>query len=409
VVHAVPHWSAPDHWNVSCFALEAPYGFAGQYDVARRVNRLRINDTDPAKGAAAKIYTCWSDIMEIWGGHGVVFEKAETWRPAYAPVEFTHRFYLAQGIGEVSYANDDVAVAVDGAAFEMVATRDGRARITDGTGADVAAGPVGPHAVLKGTFDGTRLVAEMGGRTVMDRTFPLPRPETSQQTVLSAANLAADAKVPTDIRERFARLVAPDPLLFEKETVARNEGALCILDAVGVAAKVVENKNPAETLSLARVMFRLGKLDEAVRLAKLAPSPEADLVLGLVAWERGEAVDFGSAGWEANYLHALRAIQKGDKPAAVRFLDGYLAQVPTAWRPRLAKAYWTGDEAAANALAEENPGSPEAQLVLKLLGLAHELDALLANNPSADLHVALFEAELTRGHWKPLPRFEASR
>jgi len=86
-------------------------------------------------------------------------------------------------------------------------------------------------------------------------------------------------------------------------------------------------------------------------------------------------------------------------------VDSYVRAVPNAWYPRLARACWAKDAAAAQALAEENPGSPEAQLVLKLLGRPHELDKLFASNTEAAKHVALFEAQLTRGAWQHPTRY----
>jgi hypothetical protein len=127
--------------------------------------------------------------------------------------------------------------------------------------------------------------------------------------------------------------------------------------------------------------------------------------LGLIAWEKGAEADFKSAGWEADYMRALQAMQKNDRPAALRCVDRYLEHVPTAWRPRLAKAFWSDDKELAGKLADENPGSPEAQLVLKLLGAPHELDKLLATNPSAAEHVKLFEDELTKSAWRHMPRY----
>jgi hypothetical protein len=312
-------------------------------------------------------------------------------------VEFTHRFYIAQGIGQADYANDHVAVGIDGQAFAMISPRPGEAKVTDGSGKTVAQGPVGPHAKLQGEFDGKRLIVSIDGRQVMDRTFPLPRPKP-----------ARDTPVPAEVRKAYDKLVAPDPQRFEKECFGRNEGMPGVLGAIRAAKKIANGADKAFVTSLARSLFRLGRLQEAERLAKLAPGPQADYVRGLIAWEKGAQVDFGQAGWEADYMRALLAIQNGDKAKAVKLAESYIEHVPTAWRPRLAKACWSGDKAAAKALAAENPGSPEAQLVLKLLGEDHELKALLRNNPSADHHVKLFEAALMEGKWEHLPRYPSS-
>lgn len=374
-IHTSPHWTNPDNWDVSHFAIDAPYYFVGTYDVPNRVSRLRINDE---QGPAAKLYTCfWADFCEHWGGVGYVFEKPGKLRPAYEPVEFTHRFWIAQGMGEVSYANDDVAVSVDGANFELAASRNMDVRVTDGSGKAVARGPVGPHTILRGQFDGTKLAVAEGEKVLMSQTFPLDRPVPGK-----------DTQVPPEVRARFNAILASVNL--EGETVARNEGTQGAL--MGIAT------NP-------RIAYRFGQFDQAMKLLTNDRSPDADYLRGLMRWEQGLPVDFGTAGWQADYMRALLAVRIGDKQRAIERVDGYLKNVPNAWYPRLARAYWRGDKAAARTLADENPGSPEAQLVLKLLGEEHELDALLENNPQADTHVANFEGQITKGTWSHLPRY----
>ena len=375
-VHSSPHWSCPDNWDVSHFAIDAPYGFVGVYDVPHRINRLRLND--PATAPAAKLYTCfWGDFCEHWGGVGYVFEKPGELRPAYEPVEFTHRYWIAQDIGQASFANDNVAVAVNGTNFELVASSPYTLTISDATGKTVAAGPAGPHTVLKGSFDGHRLVIRAADQQLLAHDFPLDRPTP-----------AKDKAIPPAIKQRFAQIVASANL--EGETVAHNEGTPGILDGI--------KSNP-------RIAYRFGQFDLALTLLGAASDPASDYLRALIAWEKGEPVDFKSALWEADYLRALQAIQKHDVKAAIALAQNYEKHVPTAWYPRLARAYWSRDQAVAATLAQENPGSPEAQLVLKLLGLPHDLAALLQNNPAAETQTASFELQLTKGQWKHLPRY----
>lgn len=375
VVHSSPHWTNKDNWDVSHFAIDAPYHFVGVYDVVGRINRLRINDEH---GPAAKLYTNYrTDFCEHWGSVGYVFEKPGALRSAHEPVEFTHWFWTAQGIGEASFANREIAVSVDGKTFEMVASHQRTVSVSDGSGKTVAEGVVGPHTVLSGNFDGARLVVIADDRPLLEQVFPLDRPTPAPNEV-----------IPEAVRRRFEEIVASGGP--EGETVAKNEGTIAALDGIAT--------NP-------RVAYRFGQFDQALRLIEGKNDPGSDLLRGLIAWERGEPVDFGSAGWEADYLRALLAIRGNDKPRAIELASRYIEHVPRAWYPRLARAYWSADKTAARSLAEENPGSPEAQLVLKLLGEPHELDALLKNNPHADLHVALFEAQVVRGEWKHLPRY----
>ncbi len=414
-VHTAPHWSQwadgkpNDHanWNVSHFALYTPYGFSGAYYPKENVNRLRIHTPDRDKGPALKLYSAyWPDFVELWGGQGIVFEAPSPSRPGYVPVDFQHWFWMAQGIGKVDVANRDVAVAVEGDAFEMMASRKATAKVVDRSGKTVAEGPVGPHTILKGTFS-KGLTVMLDGEQVLDQNLPIamPTPSREMEYVLEKKNANT---LPERVMKDFDFIVQQRnknrPGYWEEESFAHNEGMTRLKDVRGTA-KGIQDGDSAYVNSIARAMYRLGYLDDAKRLADLVPGPEADFTLGLIAWEKGEAVDFGKAGPESGFHRALLAVQKGDQAAAVKQVDKLLADSPTAWLPRLARAAWAKDVGAAKALAAENPASPEAQLVLKLLGQANELDALLANNPSAAEHVKLFEGSITKGTWAHIPRF----
>lgn len=414
-VHTSPHWSAPLNWNVSHFSIDAPYGFSGGWYPGERINRLRINDTAPGRGPATKLWNSPGAAMfEIWGGEGIVFEKPGALQPAWKPVAFSHRFWIAQGIGEVDWADDDLALAIEDDGVGIVASRPLSITVDDGAGRALGAGPVGPHTVLT-VPPAQRVRVRAGERVLLDRAFPLDRPVPAKET-----------PVPAEIQAAFAALVAPDPQYLEKQCVARNEGQPGLTDAIGVAKGLLADPaaaaanldkmfglngvgafvgKPELALSLARACQRLGQLDLAAQLCARAPGPEADLVLGLIALERGEATDFGAAGIEADPLRALARIRAGDRPGAVALVDRHLARVPDAWYPRLWRALWTQDAAAAGALAAENPASPEAQFVLKELGRPNDFDRLVAGNPHADVHCALFAAQALRGEWKPLPRY----
>jgi hypothetical protein len=175
-----------------------------------------------------------------------------------------------------------------------------------------------------------------------------------------------------------------------------------------VARTLAAGGDPVRALSVARAAYRLGDLTNAARIAKLYPGAEADFVLGLVAWEKGEDVDFAAAGVESNYHRAMLAVRKGDTKGAIALLDALIAAQPTAYYPRLMRAFLAKDVRGAQALADENPGSPEAQLVLELLGVKGaqaEKDALLKNNPTAAEQVARFADQITKGAWAPVPRF----
>jgi len=414
-VHTAPHWSQwtengpakHANWNVSHFALFTPYGFSGAFYPKENINRLRIHTPDRDKGPGLKLYSAyWPDFVELWGGQGIVFEAPSPSRPGYVPVDFQHWFWIAQGIGKVDFANRDVAVAVNGNAFELMASRNGLAKVADRNGRIVAEGAVGPHTVLRGSFAGG-LKVWLDGEEVMDQALPIamPTPSREMEYVLEKKNANT---LPERVMKDFEFIVQQRnknrPGYWEEESFAHNEGMTRMKDVRGTA-RGIQGGDSAYVNSIARAMYRLGYLDEAKRVAKLAPGAEADFTLGLIAWEKGDAVSFGKAGPESGYHRALLAIQKGNKGEAVKQVDRLLAASPTAWLPRLARAYWAGDKVSAAKLAAENPASPEAQLVLKLLGETHELDALVQNNPSAADHVKLFEGSLTKGAWAHIPRF----
>jgi hypothetical protein len=398
-VHTSPHWAALKNWGVSHFAIDAPYGFAGGYYTDGDLNRIRINDPRPGFGPGCKLYTApGSEFFELWGGESWVFEYPGELLPAYKPSTYTHRYWMAQGIGKVSYANAEVAVGVEGTNFHMVASHEAQAEVTDDTGKVVAKGAIGPHQVLQGTFTGKQLAVKLDGKAVMDQTFPLDRPIPAKDTPVEPKAQALFDKLKAGVSTEH-------PTFYERGCYARNEGQPGLVNAWENFAKVTDAKNPARTASLARVAYRLGELEQAERLAKLVGGPEGDYVLGLVALERGQATDFGSAGWEADYLRALNARKANDLPKAITLVKSYLAHVPDAWYPRLALARWSNDVAAAEALANENPAAPEAQLLLKLMGKPNELDKTIAQRDEVQKHLLIFSAQIERGEYQPLPRF----
>jgi len=397
-VHTSPHWTSLTNWKVSHFAIDAPYGLIGLYTIDRKLNQLRIND--PKSSPGAKLYTGFHGgeglVVEIWGGQGYVFEDPNKLIPAYAPSEFTNHFYNAEGIGEVTAANTEAAVSVNGTAFELVTTRPGPVRVTS-NGKEVASGEGGPRNPIRGTFDGKQLAVIRDGKTLLAQTFPLERPAPLKET-----------PVPPEIQAKFESLRTFKPSKAEMEQVMQNEGVASALGATAEAAKITDASNPDYALSIARTCYRIGALAEAERLAKLCPGPQADFLLGLLALEKGETTDFGKAGVEADYLRAVQKIRAKQPAEALQRVEAHLKSNPTAWRPRLARAFWAKDLQGAKALADENPGSPEAQLVLELLGetgAAKEKATLLANNPEAPEQVEAFRKEIVEGIWTPAKRF----
>lgn len=137
----------------------------------------------------------------------------------------------------------------------------------------------------------------------------------------------------------------------ELEAISNHIGAPTDRDAIGIARKGKPD-DPEYALSLANVCYRYGHFDLALQLT------DDEYLRGLIAWERGEKVDFGKAGLDSYYHRALLEIQKGDKKAALKWLDQLIAARPTVYRPRQLKAFLTGDARLAAQLAAENPAAP---------------------------------------------------
>ncbi len=405
VGYIMPHgggWAKPfeaaggttSYKGVSHFALYTDYEFCGAYSPTKNFNALIITDKDKAPGM--KLYTRRQDggFMELWTGSGVLFEDPGNFLNPYEPIEYTLYGYVVGGIGRVDFANRDVAIAVDDKQFKLTAPVAATVTVTDGSGRKLAAGKVGPGLdPLTGTFDKRIQVADADGKTLADVTFPLTY---------------------TDTRDRLPKVKSlGGKFRFELEENTNHRGAPTVRNAIPSARQLVKlgKVNDAEhAISLANACYRMGFMDLAKDVADLVgKTPEADYLRGLIAWERGQAVDFGQAGPDSYYMRALQAIQAGKTDDAVTWLDKLIAQRPRVFRPRLLRAFLKKDAETAKALAAEHPASPEAQLVLELLGVdgaAQAKAALLKDNPDADTHVAQFKQELTEGKWTHRKRFE---
>ena len=437
----------PTFQGVSMFAVHPDYDFAGVYSQARDVNCLLVKDRT-AQGL--KLYTPGGrggGVMEIWTGTNEVFEHSGWFLDPYLPTRQTITCYNVSGIGRVTYANRDVAFAASvKEGFKLLCPAAGKVEVTDGGQRVLAAGLAGPGKVLEGSFS-DRMWVKIDGRLVADVSMPvLCTPPTGKK---AGASPAADGPPPLaygDVKEIYEEKVKPlgGPCRPELEVIAGNHGTPSPQDDLRLAGQIVRGgpravvaanargrdearpstargSNEAgsarpfavdadRALSAANCCYRLGHLDLAGKLCDLiGRRPETDYLRGLIAWERGQKVDFAAAGLDSNYHRAMLAIQNGNKDKAVELLKQLVAARPKVYRPRLMLAYLTKDAALASALADENPGSPEAQLVGELLGVAgakEAKDSLLQNNPSAAEQVEAFRAELTAGKWQHMPRFK---
>jgi len=342
----------PTWQGVSHFAVHPDYRFCGVYSPKKDTNALIILDRRQPRGM--KLYTRnqAGGFLEIWTGHGYVFEDPGDFVQGYEPIEYTLHFYIASGIGRVRYADEHIAVGEKGS----VATD-----------------------------------------TTKDMDYETPRPPLKH----------SDARPHLEKMKQLG-----GKYRVELEEISNHTGAPTSWQAVGLANKLARQEtldDAAYALSIARTAYRFGQFDNVLAIVeKVGRHPEADMLRGLIAWERGDKVDFGSAGIDANYHRALLAVQNDDTKVAIDMLDKLLAERPNVYRPALLRAYLKRDVEAAEALAEANPASPEAQLVLELLGVegaAEARKALCEHNPDAAEQVQAFQVALTEGKWRHMKRY----
>lgn len=422
------YWAADhclaDYWVVdgdpsggrdSDFGLFPQHPFAGMWYASDEVNRLRISDPEQAPGL--KLYEGLSSAYyEIWGSTNGVFEIPEGFVDAYEPLQLTHKYYVTRGIGKVAYANEHIAVSLPQAGrFEMVATQAGTVTVSDADGVVLSSQPIGPATAVAGSF-AERLAVVLDGDTVFAGELPLvlDRDTTRLDSLrrLSELSWGIGTHDKSELATSEGLRYAPN---VEMEALGSKWWTLSAFAAAWFG--IVEAQEPSvpvdQVMSVARTLYRLGRLDHARLWAQLAnfkqPTPEADYMLGLIAWELGQAVDFGSAGVEADYHRALLALADEDPSGAIDYLRAYTDTHPAAFRPRLLLAYLSRDLSLAAACAMENPGSPEALAVLAELGYGPAEDALTTLVDTAtgsDIALADFVSEIQSGTWRHGRRFE---
>ena len=387
-----------EYRSVSHFAMYPEHRFAGVYAPQADVNHLVIRS---ASAPGMKLYTRKDEggFLELWFGSGVVFEDPGDFVGPYEPVEFSLQFYQAPGIGRVAWANEQVAVGY----------RDGAFRATV---------PVEAEVQLEAKA-GDAAAVKASKRLRPGEVLSLEAPEQAVVTVRVDGKLVADPALPlafADTTGRHAKVKAlGGKLRLELESISNHVGAPTDKDAIRqvetMVAKETWPDDPEVLISLANTLYRYGRFDLVEKtLARLqGPRAEADLLRGLIAWERGQAVDFGAAGAEANYHRALLAVQKGNTDRAVDLLKAMLKAHPNVVRPRLMLAFLTKDRGEAARLLAANPASVEALVVLKLLGngrAAADLKQMTADYAPLKAAADRFEAEITKGQWRHVPRYQ---
>jgi hypothetical protein len=364
--YPAPHYTSDPINETAGFVVHCDWPFGGLYYGAAKIARLRI--TNPAKARAMKFVDRRDhDYYEFWSGKGTYFEDPGEFVGAYEPVHFSHYFYNTYGIGQPDYADSLFAVDVDGGRFELVAPKRGRFTVTDFSGTVLAEGIAGPYTILSGSTAERELVFRLNGREIFRGAFPLPLEDHLDlvQTYMDRQN-GADAP---------ERSIVP----YQIGQNPRLESGCGSID---------------------NVCYRLGRFERV--------SGDDDYLAALMALERGQTPSWGSSPVEANYLKALEKVKAGERSEAVSLLEELIAARPRAYFPRLVRAYLAGDREAARGLARENPGLPEAYLVLERLGepgASRARQELLRDDGTAAAHVAAFERQLTEGEWDHVPRY----
>ncbi len=384
--------------GVSHFGMYPEYRFAGVYAPEADVNHLVIRS---AEAPGMKLYTRRDPggFLEHWFGSGVVFEDPGDFVGPYQPVRFHLDFYQAGDIGRVRWADQNVAVGYRDGAYRAtvpVAAEVELIAVTPDGATRKAAGRLQPGSTLTLEADGaSRLTVGVDGKTVADPAWPRSYADTTG---------------------RHPKVKAQGgKYRLELEAITNHLGAPTDKDAIRVVEKMARSgqwsDDPERLISLANTVYRYGRFDLAEKiLARLAgDNPAADLLRGLIAWERGRDVDFGAAGVEANYHRALLAIRAGRTDRAVELLKQMVARRPTVYRPRLLLAYLTGDRKLAEALLDENPASAHGLLVLQMLGddrAGKELKDLIGEYKPLARAVRRFRAEITEGTWHHAARYK---
>jgi hypothetical protein len=413
------------------FGLWSDYGFMGTWNPDDRINRLRIDD--PVKDPGMKCYIA-GEICEPWGGTTVVFEDPGGFVEGFVPCELRSAHYMVAGLGEISYADRNVAVCFDRgqpASVQVATPRtlgtmtvkvlDGDKTVAQETGA------LTPGKVLRVNVPGglSRVAVRVQPADATDpaRTWQTPLLPVE---IKDKSDRYEQTKTACDARKRVDYI--------ELQEHSNHRGHPIAMSAGGAASGLLksDSKSIPALESSANACYRIGDFAKAVELADRAlgidaANEHAFHVKGMIALEQGSLDEartlLAKAGIQANYVRALMAVQKGDMKEAIALLDAMVKARPEVYRPRLLLAYLNAKNGRsgemikpARMLADENPAYPEAQEVLfrvaSLTGdkaatqqAAQARDELLRNNPDAERQLKLFQAEMDNGKWVFVGRY----
>lgn len=395
-----PNW----YVNTSHFALYPDHPFCGVWLPKDDVNVFYNQNLQNTPGM--KLYTPPSHdsfgqgFMELWLGTSPVFEDNGWFLDPYEPIVLESHYWLADGIGRAAWSNADLALGMAENKARFTVAVAGPITVSDGSGRILGSKHLAVGEVLE-TPKADRLVVKRGERILMDEFFPLRHTDTRPRL--------AEIK-PRGGSEKYE--------LDELSPIGKGHPSAhsVIPTAKGMLEKKVKKpesfKKPSDRtlLSWENTVYRFGRLDLSQQLLDLMdePSPEADHLKGLMAWEKKEKVDFGRAGLDAHYHRSLLALAQGDLAQAKTWLLALVQERPRVWRPRVMLAHLGKDRARLKELLDENPAGFEALWALAQLGddqAKSDLDRFTAQAPSLQEHLEAFVAE-TQGQWKHLSRFQ---
>ncbi len=398
---AKPYWVKPFHAeggeanyvNQSIFAIFSEHGFSGLYSPKRDFNSLILKD--PKECPGLKLYSGKEGFFEIWVGSTTLFEHPGGSVAPYEPLEYRLQYMPLHDMGRVDWADQDVALAVEGKLFRIQTPRRASVRVFSLLGTLLAEGICGPEEQpLSGLAEFPLLVDVDGVRREI--RYPLPYRD------LSELKDRIDAK--------------GGSLRHEMEEISNTRFETTVRDAAEAVEALLQEERISDlpaAWNLARSCFRLGRMDLLrALLDKLPAAAEQDYLQALLQLEAGaEQVDFASAGPDSYYLRAIQALREGKPREAQDWVERLLELRPTLYRPRLLQLWLSQDQAAVKQLLVEQPASIEALQLgiwMKFPGAAEAQQALLRNNPAAAEELKFFQAEVQQGMWRHIPRYAPS-
>lgn len=427
----------------SVFSWSMPYGFVGLWYPSVKVSRLRLFDPAIAPGAKQYYrgegsyaqtvkdipYEHMYNFIELFGGPDHTQEGVENWLDPGESFQYSHRYTMVKGIGKVDFANTEAAVHVelagDNPRLEVVtlspvkklsATCNGKPLARDA----MPCQPETPCVVaLPPNLTTAEIELKADGHAILKQAFPLPMAvNTSAYASIRAAinmnDLSSTERFQTD------RLIAV----------------------------ALEKSGETNTTRVGRVLYRVGRLNEAAacleNIVKSEPDDgEAWYFLGLVRqdlapsdWGKSHVAFTNAVSAKrpypaAHYFAALDALHRPEYrvqsehanaatlnhvdapgyPAALAHLEKLVALRPNHLEGRLLKAWLQCQMTAkrAEGLAElkqldaEDPADPRIQLALAECADLAGNDALAAE---ARRNLRALSAE--PGAWRRLAEFDAA-